>query len=280
MTLTAGVDVGSSAVKTVLVRHGDGGPEILGRRIDRLRHRDPADVAREGWTALLGSTGVRDDEVSYVATTGEGERVEFRTGHFYGMTAHARGGAFLVPGAAAVLDVGALHCRAIVVDGGGRVQRYRMTSQCASGSGQFIENIGRYLGVALEEVGSLSLEADAPEKCSSICAVLAETDVINMVSRGIKTANILKGIHLSMAGRFVKLLEAADAEGLVALSGGLAADVGLAAALAEEAKRSGTRLEFVAHPDAVYAGAIGSALWAKYRLDKMSRLERAATVGG
>ncbi len=280
MILTAGIDVGSSAVKSVLVRHGDEGVEILGRRMDRLRHRDPADVAREGWNALLAATGTRAEDVGYIATTGEGERVEFRTGHFYGMTAHARGGAFLVPGASAVLDVGALHCRAIVVDAGGRVQRYRMTSQCASGSGQFIENIGRYLGVALEEVGSLSLESDAPEKCSSICAVLAETDVINMVSRGIKTANILKGIHLSMAGRFVKLLEAADAEGLVALSGGLAADVGLTAALGEEARRSGTRLEFVSHPDAVYAGAIGSALWAKYRLDKLARLVPAAAAGG
>ena len=72
-----------------------------------------------------------------------------------------------------------------------------MTSQCASGSGQFLENIARYLGVAVEEIGPLSKTSQNPEKCSSICAVLAETDVINMVSRGIATPDILKGIHLS-----------------------------------------------------------------------------------
>ena len=82
-----------------------------------------------------------------------------------------------------------------------------MTSQCASGSGQFLENIARYLGVAVEEIGPLSPARRNPEKISSICAVLAETDVINMVSRGIATPDILKGIHLSMASRLVKLLK-------------------------------------------------------------------------
>ena len=63
-----------------------------------------------------------------------------------------------------------------------------MTSQCASGSGQFLENIARYLGVSHDEIGQLSMQATKPEKVSSICAVLAETDVINMVSRGITTS--------------------------------------------------------------------------------------------
>ena len=80
-----------------------------------------------------------------------------------------------------------------------------MTSQCASGSGQFLENIARYLGIAQEEIGALSARPTEPEKVSGICAVLAETDVINMVSRGITAADILKGIHSSMADRFAKL---------------------------------------------------------------------------
>lgn len=272
MTLTAGIDVGSSATKVVILEHGEGVARILARRIERLRHRDVADVAREAWEAALSQANVRADQVAYIGSTGEGERIEFRTGHFYGMTAHGRGGVWLAPEARSVLDVGALHCRAIVVDEVGRVQRYRMTSQCASGSGQFVENIGRYLGVALEEVGPLSLKSDAPEKCSSICAVLAETDVINMISRGIKTENILRGIHLSMAGRFVKLLESAGAKGVVALTGGLAQDVGLLASMREEASKGKAGLTFVAPADAIHAGAIGAALWGKFRLDKLARM--------
>ena len=140
--------------------------------------------------------------MDYVATTGEGEEIPFATGHFYGMTTHARGALFLEPRARAVLDVGALHARAMRMDERGKVLDYRMTSQCASGTGQFLENIARYLGDPIEEVGALSLQADDPSGCAAICAVLAETDVINMVSRGISTANILRGIHESMAGRY------------------------------------------------------------------------------
>ena len=53
------------------------------------------------------------------------------------------------------------------------------------------------------------------------CAVLAETDVINLVSKGLSTANIVKGINLSIAGRVVKLLGSLKAESPIALVGGM-----------------------------------------------------------
>jgi len=56
----------------------------------------------------------------------------------------------------------------------------------------------------------------------------AETDVINMVSRGITGPNILTGIHLSMAGRLSRLLKAVGVtQGVVMMTGGLALDKGL-----------------------------------------------------
>ena len=77
-------------------------------------------------------------------------------------------------------------------------------------------------------MGTLSLQADDPETVSSICAVLAETDLINMVSRGISSQNILKGIHLSMAGRLIKLLKAIKVrDSKVLVTGGLARGRGL-----------------------------------------------------
>jgi benzoyl-CoA reductase subunit D len=276
MSLTAGIDVGTSAVKVAVLRHGPDGHVVAGRRNERLRHRDARTVVAEAYAGALAQAGAAPCDVAYLATTGEGDFVDGRRGHFYGMTAHARGGLELVPGASAVLDVGALHARAIVIDGRGRVLRHRMTSQCASGSGQFLENIGRYLGVAVEEIGSLSQSAAKPETCSSICAVLAETDVINMVSRGLAMADILKGIHLSMAGRLVKLLQAAGAEGIVSVTGGLALDTGLAAALTEEAARSNAKLVFATHPDAPLAGALGAALWGQYRLERLAARGEAA----
>jgi benzoyl-CoA reductase subunit D len=154
-----------------------------------------------------------------------------------------------------------------------------MTNQCASGSGQFLENIARYLGVAIEEIGGLSKSSTNPEKVSSICAVLAETDVINMVSRGIATPDILKGIHLSMASRIVKLLKVTGIkQGTALVTGGLALDEGLMAAIGEEMVNEKITVNAVSHPDSIYAGAIGAALWGAYRHRKLQELEERAAA--
>jgi benzoyl-CoA reductase subunit D len=271
---TAGIDIGSGAVKTTLFRHDGGETQWLAKRCERIRKRDPLDLARQGFDEVCGEARLTPEEVAYIATTGEGENVKFATGHFYSMTTHARGGVYLRPDARAVVDIGALNGRAIYVDERGKVLQYKMTSQCASGSGQFLENIARYLGVAVEEIGPLSRAAANPEKVSSICAVLAETDVINMVSRGIATPDILKGIHLSMASRIVKLLKVTGIkDGLALLTGGLALDSGLLAAIQEELVNEKVKVEAVSHPDSIYAGAIGAALWGAFRHDKLQALE-------
>lgn len=269
----AGVDVGSSAIKAAIVEDVPGvPPRVLGKCFERIRRRDPQRVAEEVFEKTLGETGLAREDLAYVATTGEGELLEFRTGHFYGMTTHARGGLFLDPEARAIVDIGALHARAVLMDDRAKVLGYRMTSQCASGSGQFLENISRYLGITIEEVGPLSLRADAPEACSSICAVLAETDVINMVSRGISTSNIIKGIHQSMAGRYVRLLTSAGARGVVLVTGGLAFDEGLLQAMREAAatQKGGAALEIRSHPDSVLAGALGAAIWGAFRARRLA----------
>ena len=280
MTIAAGIDVGTGAVKAAIFRVEGEDTRWLSRAALRIRQRDPMELARIAFEQTLADAGLREDEIDYVATTGEGEGVPFHTGHFYSMTTHARGAIYLEPGTRAVLDMGALHGRAISTDERGKVLSYKMTSQCASGSGQFLENIARYLGIAQDEIGSLSREADNPEVVSSICAVLAETDVINMVSRGIAASNILKGIHLSMAGRLSKLLKSIGVNrGVVMTTGGLALDPGLIAALEEDlGKMKDMKVTVRSHPDSIYAGAIGAALWGAFRHDKLTALGRLPTA--
>jgi benzoyl-CoA reductase subunit D len=271
--VTAGVDVGTGAVKAVLFHCHDGDYQWLAKKTERVRQRNPLELAQEAFHDVLDEAGLENDDVAYVATTGDGENISFRTGHFYSMTTHARGAVYLSPQARAVLDMGALHGRAIKIDERGKVLGYRMTSQCASGSGQFLENVARYLGIAQDEIGPLSLAADDPEAVSSICAVLAETDVINMVSRGVSAPNILKGIHMSMAGRLAKLLRATKAiDGTILMTGGLALDVGLVAALNEAIKEQRLEFEALSHPDSIYAGAVGAAIWGAFRHRKLSQL--------
>ena len=279
MVVTAGIDVGTGCVKAVLFGSGDGETRWLARHLDRIRQRDPYQLAEEAFEAVLAQAGVPRSEVAYVATTGDGESLAFATGHFYSMTTHARGGVYLDPSTRVVCDIGALHGRAIHTDERGKVLSYKMTSQCASGSGQFLENIARYLGIAQDEIGTLSQQGDSPEKVSSICAVLAETDVINMVSRGISASNILRGIHLSMAGRIASLIKGVAAlEGTALMTGGLALDDGLVAALRESLAEARSALVVRSHPDSIYAGAIGAALWGAFRHEKLQARGKGAVV--
>lgn len=275
MTLSIGIDVGSGVIKTALFRVADGNPEWLARWDARIRQRVPFQLVAESVEYVLGKAGVKRGDVDYVATTGEGESYEGATGHFYSMTTHARGALFLNPQARAVLDIGALNGRSIRIDGRGKVLSYRMTSQCASGSGQFLENISRYLGIAQDEIGALSRQSTNPEKVSSICAVLAETDVINMVSRSIPPGDILRGIHESMAERLLKLLKSIEVrQGVVMMTGGLALDTGLVQALSDGMEKQKTGTQVATHPDSLYAGAIGAALWGAFRHEKLKALGR------
>jgi benzoyl-CoA reductase subunit D len=274
-TLTAGIDIGSGCVKAVVFR----GDEWLSKETARIRSRDPFALAGELFETVLRGAGAVAADVAYVASTGDAESLTFATGHFYSMTTHGRGAIYLCPEARSVLDIGALNVRAIKVDEGGKVLSYKMTSQCASGSGQFLENIARYLGIAQDEIGTLSMQADNPERVSSVCAVLGETDVINMVSRGVSTPNILKGIHESMALRHAKLLKSIGAgTGTVMLTGGGAIDTGLVAAINEAMVREKVELAARSHPDSIYAGAIGAALWGAYRHAKLAQLREAVPV--
>jgi len=261
---TLGIDVGGSYIKALLMKHGKE-PTVIDKRTEKIRKRNPVTVAEEMLSLMLEKNKLNQNDIAYLASTGEGEMVARKTGHFYSMTTHARGGIFLNPGVKTVVDMGALFVRAIKINNLGKVLDYKMTGQCASGSGQFIENITRYLGLAVEEVGEISLQSTTPETPSGICAVLAETDVINMVSRGISTPNIVKGIHLSIANKVVRLLSSLKAESPIALTGGMAMNKGMVQAVDELSKESKLNYKFISHPDAIYAGAVGAALWGAYR---------------
>jgi len=276
MPITAGIDIGTGAIKVAVFDVEGERETLLAKRVERMRQRDPLALATEIYDATLKGLGMGRGDVVYCATTGEGESVEFHTGHFYSMTTHARGAIYLNPNARAALDAGALHGRAIRIDARGKVLGYKMTSQCASGSGQFLENIARYLGIAQDEVGTLSLQADNPEKVSGICAVLAETDVINMVSRGLTAPNILRGIHESMSDRLAKLVKTIGSiDGPIQMTGGLALDVGLVGAMKSAAAKEKIPHIIDSHTDAIYAGAFGAALWGAFRHQKLTQAEAA-----
>jgi len=269
MRTLAGVDVGTRMTKAVVV---DDAGRILGKASLATGH-DLAGAARRALDraeAELPSSAPRPD---YVAATGYGRyQVPFRHVQITEITCHGRGAVELFPATRSLLDVGAMNARAIRVEPTGRVRSFRMNDKCASGAGRFLERVARGLELELGDIGALSLRATSPQPISSICAVLAESEVINLVTVGHAVEDILAGTHQSIAERIAALLRQVGVEPEVALTGGVTRNVGMVRALEE---RLGVRLNV--HPDAEYAGALGAALLA---LGRRRRLEAQARSAG
>jgi predicted CoA-substrate-specific enzyme activase len=223
----------------------------------------------------LQRAGLKEADLSYIATTGFGRyNVPFRDIQITDITCVGRGAVFLFPKTRCVLDIGAQSTRALRVSETGKVREFRTNDKCAAGAGGFIERACKYLEVGIDQVGDLSMQAAKPQTISSVCAVLAESEIINHVSQGETVENILRGVHNSLASRALALLKRAGMEDEVTFVGGVARQKGMVKALAETLKR---KVNVSEEPELV--GALGAALLALQRLERIQQ-ERAANVIG
>jgi predicted CoA-substrate-specific enzyme activase len=260
MKIVLGVDVGTRTTKAIL--YDPGSREVLGRGLVDTGH-DLEGAARRAEEQARRDAGI-SRPADYVAATGYGRyQVRSRDIAITEITCHGVAAKALVPACGSVLDVGAMNSRAIRVGPGGRVLAFRMNDKCASGAGRFLERVARALEVPLEEIGPRSLQSPAAQPISSICAVLAESEVINHVTEGRPIEDILRGAHEAIAQRVAALLRQVGLVPEVVLTGGVTLNCGLVAAI--EA-RLGVRP--IVAPDASYAGAFGAALLGAVRLQK------------
>ena len=239
MRLVAGIDVGSAFTKAVLLAESadlTDQPEVLARGtvktgvdLDRAAHR--------ALEAALNEIGFSASDVAYVATTGFGRySVSFRDIQITDITTGARGAWHLFPLASGVLDIGSQSTRAITLTGSGKVRQFKTNDKCAAGSGSFIVRAAKYLQVELEGVGEMALNAKNPQPISSVCAVLAESEIINHVSAGVSVEDILYGIYDSLADRASMLLKRAGSAGELIFIGGVARQQGMVRALENRLK--------------------------------------------
>jgi (R)-2-hydroxyacyl-CoA dehydratese activating ATPase len=266
MVFVAGIDIGAKSSKTIIL---DGERRVCGKSTAKTRPDFPA-VAREVLDLALERAGLKASDLSYIATTGFGRyNVPFRDIQITDITCVGRGAVFLFPKTRTVLDIGAQSTRALRVHETGKVREFRTNDKCAAGAGGFIERAAKYLEVKIEQVGDLSLQADKPKTISSVCAVLAESEIINHVSSGETVENILRGVHLSLASRALALLKRAGMEDEVTFVGGVARQKGMVKALEETLKR---KVNVSEEPEMV--GALGAALLALRRLEKIRSEQR------
>ena len=245
----AGVDIGSTMTKVVIMDEailtsviGPTGPE----------HRKLANRVME---EALAKAGLAFKEITYVVATGYGRiNVPFADKQITEISCHARGVGHLLSEVRTVIDIGGQDSKGIKLKDS-RAVDFVMNDKCAAGTGRFLEVTAEGLGVSLEDMGRLSLEAKNRVEISSTCTVFAAQEVVNKISEGVALPDIIAGLHEAIATRIYGMVRRLKIEREVALTGGGAKNIGLVKAL--EAKLG---FPVLVPPEPLLTGAIGAAL--------------------
>jgi len=263
MTFTAGIDVGSTYTKAVLLSE-DG--KIIARSMRPTGFR-LAQVARKVFEECLDQVGKNESDCGYVISTGTGRhQVDFKNLAVTDMTASARGAHHFFPGTRTVLDIGGQTMKASRIDETARVQSFRLNDKCAAGTGAFLEKTARYMGYSTEEIGALMTTARQPVPISGVCAVFAESEVINQLSLGTAPGDIMQGAIESLTTRSVQLMKRAKAEPEYTVVGGILRFQTMAAAV--EAKL-GQPVNVPEGDLCQYVCAVGASVLGFLRLEKI-----------
>ncbi len=264
MIITAGIDVGSSYTKVVLANERG---VIVARDMGPTGFRLGV-VAQRTFDNCLAVAGLLRDDVSYVVATGMGRhQVEFKDVHATDMTAGAWGAAVLFPGTRTILDVGGQTMKASRVDESARVLFFRLNDKCAAGTGAFLEKTARYMGFTTAEIGPLLATSKQPVAISGVCAVFAESEVINHLSLGAPPADIMRGALESLVDRSVQLLKRVKAEPEYTVIGGIMRLETMQQAVSE---RLGCPVNVADGDLTQFTSALGAAMLGHRRLRKMA----------
>lgn len=263
MNFTAGIDVGSTYTKALILTEE---PVIIGRASNNTGFK-LAEIARETYGQALNEAGLRANDVSYVIATGFGRHmVEFSDVAVTDLTASARGANFLFPNTRTILDVGGQTMKASRLDAVAKVKSFRLNDKCAAGTGAFLEKTARYMGFTTEEIGPLVATSKEAVPISGVCAVFAESEVINQLSLGAAPADIMHGAISSLVDRSVQLMKRVQMEPEFTLIGGILRFEAMARLVREHLKSE------VNVPDGdmvQFTTALGAAILGQQRLKKL-----------
>jgi predicted CoA-substrate-specific enzyme activase len=251
-TLTLGVDLGSTAIKAVLL---EGGTDVVARRSAPTGHHARLS-AEQLVSAMLAEAGVASEEVAHTIATGYGRLYyESADREVSEITCHARGARFVAPGVRTVIDIGGQDSKAIGIGESGRVADFAMNDKCAAGTGRFLEVMARVLNTPIERFGELARASTKVVPISTTCTVFAESEVVGLIARGEALPDIVAAIHRSIASRVAALARRVGASQPIVASGGVARNAAAIDALSAELGQPIT-----VAPEPEFVGAIGAAL--------------------
>jgi predicted CoA-substrate-specific enzyme activase len=274
MSYVTGIDVGSTYTKALILTEDY---EIVGRAMTKTSFK-LNQAARQAYELALEEAGLQESQIDYIVATGFGRhQVPFRDVNVTDLTASARGASFLFPGTHTVLDVGGQTMKALRLDDARKVKSFRLNDKCAAGTGAFLEKTARYMGYSTEEIGSLAATSKEAVPISGVCAVFAESEVINHLSQGAAPADIMHGSIVSLVDRSMQLMKRVRMEPEFTLIGGILRFETMSRVIR---KQLGTEVNVPKGDMVQFTTSLGAAILGHRRLEKLSREESQAAISG
>ncbi len=264
MTYTAGIDIGSTYTKAIIVSTER---EIVGRTMEPTGFK-LTEVAERAFHNALKAANVAPADVTYVVATGFGRhQATLSDVQVTDLTASARGATHLFPLTRTILDVGGQTMKASRLSENAKVKSFRLNDKCAAGTGAFLEKTARYMGFTTEEIGPLVATSKDAISISGVCAVFAESEVINHLSEGVAPADIMHGAIVSLVGRSVQLMKRVRMEPEFTLIGGILRFERMAHVVREQL---GADVNVPPGDLVQFVPALGAALLGHRRLEKLA----------
>jgi predicted CoA-substrate-specific enzyme activase len=201
-TSNIGIDIGSVSVAVVEVAAGG---EILHGAC-----RMHGGHTTETLTRLLQEMAL--DRIAGLATTSSTPPLIRSTAQYDVRLAVIRAARHFYPTIGAILLVGGEKFGLIRFDADGQYHGFKANSACAAGTGSFLDQQARRLGLAdSSALADLALKnKGAVPKIASRCAVFAKTDLIHAQQEGYCLAAICDGLCYGLAKNIVDTLFAGD----------------------------------------------------------------------
>lgn len=248
----AGVDVGSSRTKVVLI---DARKRLIGRAVARSG-TDFAATAERCLQISLKMAGIEGDRIVRTISTGYGRKnVSIANGTKTEIGCHGLGCYHHFPLAITIIDIGGQDNKIIKLDAQGRRLSFRMNRKCAAGTGAFLEEMSLRLDIPLEDMDALAERSREAVKLGSFCTVFSGTEVLEKIREGKKVPDIVRGVFLSMIKRVMEMDSLTEQ---VVMTGGVVAHNRYLVKMTEEI--IGRPILTTDHPQ--FTGALGAALYA------------------
>jgi predicted CoA-substrate-specific enzyme activase len=263
--LFLGFDIGSVSLNTVII---DENNNLLEEYYDYV-HGKPFDILRDRLSSILERYAA--DRINGIAITGSGGKLA--TGFIGGVfvneiIAQATSTGLLYPEARTIIEIGGEDSKLIILEknpenGQSRLIDFEMNSICAAGTGSFLDQQARRIGVPIEnEFGNMALRSVDPPRIAGRCSVFAKSDMIHHQQIATPLHDIVAGLCFALARNFrSNVARSKEIIKPVVFSGGVAANTGMIRAFRETLNLADGELIIPAHHSAM--GAMGAVYYAR-----------------